>query len=373
MERSIDIITCGNLCLDLLPQMGNLRLDDLASPGRLFEVGPMRFATGGAASNTGLALHRLGINVRLMSTLGDDQIGQLIITFLQSHDPLLIEYLTIRTGQTSSYTLVLSPKHADRLFLEYAGTKATFSSNDIDYDIVAKARIFHLGYPPLLPALIADDGVDLARLFARVRATGAITSLDMSLPDPSGASGQVNWLKLLKRALPHIDIFIPSLEEILFMLRRDDYDCWGDRIPDNVSQAYLDALIDDLLAMGTSAVVGIKLGEYGVYIRTGDRERLQQLAQLPIKIKEWENRRVWHPAFAVNVAGTTGAGDSAYAGFLAAMLKGLSVDDAARWACAVGACNVEAVDSISGVQSWDVIQYRMDTGWERRPLHLHQS
>lgn len=41
-----------------------------------------------------------------------------------------------------------------------------------------------------------------------------------------------------------------------------------------------------------------------------------------------------------------GAGDAAYAGLLAAMLRGLPPQAAAEMACAVGACCVEAPDAI---------------------------
>ncbi|MCC6804265.1 MAG: carbohydrate kinase family protein [Anaerolineae bacterium] len=371
MEQALDIIACGHLCLDLLPQMQNLRLEALASPGRLFEVGPMGFSTGGSVSNTGLALHRLGANVRLMSSVGDDQISHLILDFLQRRDPAITEYVKVKEGLNGSYTLVLSPKDVDRMFLQYAGTNATFSSADIDYAVVSRAKILHLGYPPLLPALIAADGVDLACLFARAKESGVVTSLDMSLPDPAGASGQVDWRALLRRTLPHVDIFIPSLEEIVFMLRRSDFDRWGTDITNHVTQTYLESLTGELLSMG-SCIAGIKLGAYGIYVRTGGVENFRRLARLAIDPGEWADRNTWHPAFEVDVAGTTGAGDSAYAGFLTAMLKGLPVESAARWACAAGACNVEAVDSTSGVQPWDATRRRLDAGWQVRPLRIRQ-
>ncbi|MFN8563131.1 MAG: hypothetical protein U0703_16320 [Anaerolineae bacterium] len=41
----------------------------------------MGFLTGGSVSNTGLALNRFGVNVRLMASVGDDQIARLIIAF----------------------------------------------------------------------------------------------------------------------------------------------------------------------------------------------------------------------------------------------------------------------------------------------------
>lgn len=48
-------------------------------------------------------------------------------------------------------------------------------------------------------------------------------SLDMSLPDPDSESGGVDWGSWLARVLPHVDLFAPNLEEILFMLDRPHY------------------------------------------------------------------------------------------------------------------------------------------------------
>lgn len=64
-----DVIVSGHMCLDLLPDMRDVPLDGMASPGRLFEIGALEMSTGGAVSNTGLALHKLGIDVGLMALL----------------------------------------------------------------------------------------------------------------------------------------------------------------------------------------------------------------------------------------------------------------------------------------------------------------
>jgi sugar/nucleoside kinase (ribokinase family) len=363
VEASLDVVVSGHLCLDLLPKMGHVPLAALSSPGKLFEVGPMGFSTGGAVSNTGLALHRLGANVRLMASVGNDLLGRAILDFINARDPALTECVDVKEG-ASSYTLVLTPEQVDRIFFQYAGTNATFGAGDVDYTLVAKAKLFHLGYPPLLPRLIANDGDELVTLFQKARAAGAITSMDMTLPDPSGVGGRVDWRKVLERTLAHVDIFIPSLGEILFMLRRSDYDRWHDRHQEFVTWAYLDAFSDELLRLGSSAVVGFKLGPYGMYLRAAGADRIGRLAGLPLEPSEWIDKKFWHPAFQVDVVGTTGAGDSAYAGLLVAMLKGYGAEDAARWACAVGACNVEAADSTSGVQSWESTQRRLESGWQ---------
>jgi sugar/nucleoside kinase (ribokinase family) len=191
-----------------------------------------------------------------------------------------------------------------------------------------------------------------------------ITSLDLTLPDASQPSGQAAWKIILHRTLPYVDIFIPSIEEIMFMLRRADFEAWGVDLLDNVTAPYLDLLAQELLASGVG-IVGFKLGERGMYLRTSANEkRLAFLNRLNQDSTKWVNQAVWHPAFQVAVVGTTGAGDSAYAGFLSALLRGLDYADCVKWACAVGACNVEASDATSGVRTWEDTAHRLAAGWE---------
>jgi sugar/nucleoside kinase (ribokinase family) len=369
VETVPDIIVSGHLCLDLIPSMGHVPLHALGTPGRLFEVGSLAISTGGAVSNTGLALHRLGVNVGLMATVGDDLVGQAIISFLEQRDLALSRWIRVQRGQSSSYTIVLSPENVDRIFLHSPATNSTFGAESIDYSQLAGVKLFHLGYPPILPRLMMNNGEELEAIYQRVKQTGVITSLDTSLPDPSGISGQVNWEKLLHRTLPFVDIFIPSIEEILFMLRRAQFNTWARPVEDNITFSLLDQLANELLDMG-AGIVGFKLGHSGFYVRTGSRQRLEALQRLPINLDTWANTQAFHPAFKVQVAGTTGAGDSAYAGLLAAMLRGYEVPDAVRLACAVGACNVEAPDATSGIRTWEATLQRLVDEWPTEPHRI---
>ena len=369
MREAIDIVVGGHLCLDLIPRMEGVPLEKHLSPGQLFLVGALDISTGGAVSNTGLALHRLGAEVRLMATVGDDLIGHAVLDFLNDRDPHLANLISVTRGKATSYTVILSSEQLDRVFFHYPGTNRTFDPTHVDFSLLAQATIFHLGYPPLLPRLIAHEGHELENLYRQAKASGAVTSLDMSLPDRHGSGGRVDWRTIIERTLPYVDIFIPSIEEILFMLRRDDFDAWqGDPLP-HLTVDYLVALADELLAMG-AVIVGFKLGAMGLYIQTGETSHFERLARLPLDVSGWTDVHQWSPAFRVEVAGTTGAGDAAYAGFLAALLRGLSPAEAVRRACAVGACAVETADATGGIQTWDATSARLDAGWPQSTLHL---
>jgi hypothetical protein len=72
----------------------------------------------------------------------------------------------------------------------------------------------------------------------------------------------------------------------------------------------------------------------------------------------------------VDVAGTTGSGDSTIAGFLAALLNGLSPEQSLNVAVAVGACCVERPDATSGVPTWQALQHRLSQPWPRKPVRF---
>jgi sugar/nucleoside kinase (ribokinase family) len=345
--------------------MESVPLSALSVPGRLYEIESMGFSTGGSVSNTGLALYRLGVNVRLMATVGDDLIGQITLNLLESRDPSLTQMIRRQPGQASSYTIALTPQRVDRIFLHCVGPNKNFGIADIDFSQVANAKIFHLGYPPYLPRLFQNDGEPLREMFQRIKGDGVVTSIDMALPDPNTDSGRIDWMPLLRQTLPYVDIYLPSIDETLFIQRRADYDAWVGQIPEHMNSQYLDDLADELLDMG-AAVVGFKLGELGMYIKTASAVRLERLQRLPVHPNDWANQTVYSPAFEVAVIGTTGAGDSAYAGFLTALLHGMTPQEAVQMACAVGACNVEAADSTSGIRTWDDTLARIRDGWALR-------
>jgi sugar/nucleoside kinase (ribokinase family) len=369
MAREFDVIVAGHICLDIIPGISDEQFS--FTPGRLLEVGPAVMSTGGPVSNTGLALHKLGVATRLMGKIGTDASGRIIRSIVSARDPDLVEGMVEVPGETSSYSVILSPPGSDRMFLHCPGCNDTFGAPDVDYDMAARARLFHFGYPPLLKRVIAGGGAELVEIFRKVKATGASTSLDMSMPDPKSPSGPVDWPDLLARVLPYVDIFMPSFEETLFMLNPERFQ----RLPALNTFAPSDpGLVSEigkqLLSMGPS-IVGLKLGTSGLYLVTGGESSWSNFGRCrPSAPARWRDRELWSPCFEARVAGTTGAGDATIAGFLAGLLRGDSPEQCVTMACAVGACNVEAADALGGLRTWEETQSRLAAGWKRRELKL---
>jgi len=358
-----DAIIAGHLCLDIIPDLSahpDGQFELAFQPGRLLHVGAASISTGGAVSNTGLALHRLGIKTRLFAKVGADQFGHTVNLLLAAHAPHLAADIQFCAQVSTSYSIVISPPGSDRTFLHHPGANDDFCAADVCDADLGDARLFHFGYPPLMARMFANDGAELTEMLRRVKALGLTTSLDMALPDPNSAAGRANWSSILKNTLPYVDIFLPSLDEILFML--------GKNVNTPLSAALLTEISDDLLAMGAKMIV-LKLGQRGLYLRTAALNILQNLGRAsPSALADWANYENWLPCFQVDVIGTNGAGDATIAGFLAALLRNLPPLAALNTALAVGACNVEAADSLSGICSWQATQRRMNAGWARRGL-----
>ena len=374
MSRTIEAVVAGHICLDIIPTLAS---QDLAfEPGKMREVGPVVLSTGGAVSNTGLALHKLGIQTRLMGKVGADQFGQIVLDIVRAHGSDLAEGIIRAPGEVTAYTLVLSPRGAGHMFLHCPGCNDTFGADDVDYDTLKAARLFHFGYPPLMKRLIERSGAELADVFMRARATGVTASLDMCMPDLRGYAGAVDWPEVISTTLPCVDIYLPSLEETLVMLGPDKYQAFVEKpggLTVSAVAELLPGIATELLSMGP-AIIGLKLGRMGLYLRTGTVKRLLSMGRArPSMIESWAERELWSPCFKADVVGTTGAGDAAIAGFFAALLRGQSPKDCMTMACAVGACNVEAADALSGLLSWEQTQARLQAGWARSELPLDQA
>ncbi len=354
-----EAVVAGHLCLDIIPDLSSMapgQFDASFLPGRLTQSGPARLSTGGAVSNTGIALHRLGIDTRLIARTGKDILGTALQQCVEQQGKGLAEGLISREESATSYSVVISPPDVDRRFLHHPGANDDFQAGDVSDSALTGARLLHFGYPPLMAGMYANDGAELLSLMRRAKTMGLTTSLDMAYPDPDSPAGRAEWEKILRNVLPCVDIFVPSFDEISYML-------WK-KTNTPLTRDALMGISRMLLEMGAKLVL-LKLGSRGLFLRAADRKTLSDMGtafrRSPV---EWANFCAWQPCFKVNVAGTTGAGDVTVAGFLSAVLRDLAPLDAMKAALGVGACCVEATDAISGIRGWDETLQRIHSGWD---------
>lgn len=370
------VVVAGHICLDVIPSFrktGTFKFEETFIPGKLINMEKVQTSTGGPVSNTGIALNILGIKTALMGKIGDDFFGEGVQKLLEKRN--LSEGMITSFGEDTSYTIVIAPPGHDRIFLHNPGANNTFCAEDINYDLVCEAKLFHFGYPPLMRKIFENEGRELIKIFKKVKSMGVTTSLDMSLPDALSDSGKVDWENLLRNLLPYVDIYLPSVEESLFMIDREKYNDLNSRknghdILNNLDMNILPELGKKLLGFGPK-ILAIKCGVKGFYVTTADSESLKKCGKaMPEDIVNWANRELLEESFYVpEVASATGSGDSSIAGFLAAYLNGKSIEETIKIACAVGGQNVKTFDAISGIKTWKET-LDMIPGWGKNKLEI---
>jgi sugar/nucleoside kinase (ribokinase family) len=359
-NRPIDVTAAGHICLDIIPKFpdsAGKTIAEIMRPGKLVNVEEAAVSTGGPVSNTGIGLAILGLQVQFVTQVGDDYFGQAISSRLEKSG--YSEGVKIAKGQHSSYTIAIAPPGIDRIFLHNPGTNNTFTSDSFDAELVKRARVFHLGYPPLMRGLYANDGEELTKTFKKAKLAGATTSLDMSLPDPASESGRANWDLILQKTLPYVDIFLPSIEEGMFFHQRDRFmalsqQTGGGTIIDLLKGSDYTQLADAFLAYG-ARMVALKSAHRGWYLKTGSKDRLAGMGPArPADLDAWADREMWCSAYHVEkIASATGSGDSSIAGFLTAYLRGEPIERCLLCANCVGAQNVRVLDALSGIKTWE--------------------
>ena len=307
----INVIVCGSCVVDL-PCLA-VDLDVAIGTDRIVTIDPISPSCGGITCNVGIGLQRLGMKPGVLSLVGRDGWGGIVRGQLEFEG---VAHDLLRTHPTAPTTAVavLVNAEGERSFLA-PGVRTATKSIDLDFlrdhhEAIASARWFVLGYFGRMPGLEPD----LAEALQEIRASGVRTVMD------SAADGG-NW-ESLAEALPHLDVFVPSLVEARGHTGLDK--------PTEILKRYREA--------GAPGVIGVKLGAEGALLGDPDADGWIEVAP------------VSPPG---EILDATGAGDAFMAGLIAGLDRGLGVGDAGRIAAAAGACAVTGRGGYSGVRRAD--------------------
>ncbi len=364
------IISAGHICLDITPVFPAEKsvdaIGDLLEPGKLIHMDPADVHTGGSVANTGLGLKILGADVQLMGKVGGDAFGGLVQQIFSSYGA---SGLLVDTDSATSYSVVIAIPGIDRIFLHCPGANDTFTNADIPEEALEGVAHFHFGYPPLMKKMYENDGSELVAIFRRMKEHGIATSLDLAAVDPASPAGQADWMKILSAVLPYTDFFLPSFEELCFMLNRERYNelvaIGGDMAANLDIERDVKPLADKLLSLGCKAIL-IKCGTTGMYYRTADETTMAQVGcNLGLDAAAWANTEGIQRCYkADQVLSGTGAGDTSIAAYLKAVLDGKTPAICASLAAAEGACAVTTYDALSGLKPLEELEARIAAGWE---------
>ncbi len=372
MEKKI--MVAGHLCVDLtpvFPEGKSQNLLDYLIPGKLIHMKPATIHTGGVVANTGLAMKKLGADVRLVGKVGDDAFGDLVRGIMRKYDA--DQDVLVDPKDSTSYTIVLAPPGVDRIFLHNPGANDCFGADDITDEMLLGMDLFHFGYPPLLKRMYQDGGAELIRLLRRVREKGIAVSLDLAAVDEASEAGQADWKQILTEVLPLVDFFVPSAEELCYMLDRGRYEEWMRRAAGRDVTEILHVekdirpLAEQAVGLGAKIML-IKCGASGMYYRTASKEVIAKISQRAgLHAEGWSDLEGFEGSFVPKrVRSGTGAGDSSIAAFLCACLRGYPAVECVRLAAAEGASCVEEFDALSGVKTLEELEEKIRGGWEQR-------
>jgi len=371
-KRMKKAIVAGHICLDITPVFPDKKgngIRDVLLPGKLIQMKGVDVHTGGAVANTGLAMKLLGNDVRLMGKIGNDAFGKMALEILKGYGAE--QGMIVSEQSFTSYSVVLAVPGNDRIFLHGPGANNTFCEEDLDWGQIAGVDLFHFGYPPIMRRMYQNNGEELYHILKRVKSLGCAVSLDMASVDPASEAGRENWRRLLEKVLPYVDFFVPSVEELCFMLDRPQYDAWnkkaaGRDITEIISLKDVAALGKQVLEMGAKVAL-IKCGAPGIYYRTADAGKLGGLCErLSLKSEEWADRQGFEKSYVPEkICSGTGAGDTSIAAFLTSVLNGEPIEEALQMAAATGACCVASYDALGGLKPLAELKERIANGWEK--------
>lgn len=373
-KRMSRIIAAGHICIDLTPAFlgrGATHIEDVLLPGKLINVGNVDIHTGGSVANTGLALKKLGADVKLMGKVGDDDFGRSVLGILEGYGAS--GGMIVSPGDSTSYSVVLAIPGIDRIFLHHPGANDTFTADDIPDDEMDYAALFHFGYPPIMRKMYEDDGDGLVAVLKKAKAHGLATSLDLAAVDAASDAGRADWEEIFTKALPYVDIFVPSIEELLFMLDRDRFSDIQKRAG-NSDITDVISIDDDVRPLAVKCarlgakIVLIKCGAPGMYLYTAGEDVLGTIpGALGLDVNKWSKKDIFEKSYVPDrILSGTGAGDTAIAAFLMAIIDGYEPEYALHLAAATGACAVTEYDALSGLRSFEELKRRIDAGWDKR-------
>lgn len=374
------IIAAGHICLDITPIFTGEKVDnltDILAPGKLIQMGSVDVHTGGSVANTGLAMKLLGANVSLMGKIGRDSFGEMVLNILKKYDAQ--GGMIISDAESTSYSVVLAVPGIDRIFLHNPGANNTFCASDIPEDVLAETALFHFGYPPLMASMYEAEGAQLTAMMKRIKTADVATSLDLAAVDADSEAGRADWNNILKKVLPYIDFFVPSVEELCYMIDRDRFREWNERAAGRDVTEILDIdrdvrpLADKCMEYGAKILL-IKCGAPGLYYRSASVDVLQNIGRkAELNTDILADREGFETSFVPDaVLSGTGAGDTSIAAFLTAILDGYTLEDGVRLAAATGAACVAAYDALSGLIPFEKLEQKIAAGWRKRDVGKYE-
>ncbi|WP_062119827.1 carbohydrate kinase family protein [Aureimonas sp. AU40] len=297
-----DVSVIGLYILDVLGRP----VDAIPPGGQVDFIEEIRLTVAGTAGGTVVDLAKLGLNCLAVGAVGEDEKADFVLATLQRFGVDTAEMQRL-SGVPTSATILNIRRDGSRPALHARGASDHFEVKDAALDAVLAPPIVHLGGTGLLGKL---DGEPSRRLLAEAKRRGRTVTFDL-------LGANEGTLALIEPLLPHIDYFMPSIEE-------------------------------------AQAISGVSdnRGAGRFFLDRGVRHCVFTLGGEGVSFMAASGEAVTRPAFAIDVVDTTGCGDAFDAGFIAALHHRMDLATALDFAQASAALVATGLGSDAGIRSF---------------------
>jgi fructokinase len=158
-SKAFDVVGIGNAIVDVLVQTedgfledhgltkGTMALVNETQAEQLYgSLGPGLETSGGSAANTLAGLAQLGAQAGFIGRVRNDQLGSIFAHDIRSVGAHY-ETAAAESGPSTARCLILVTPDAQRTMCTYLGASVNLHPNDLDLDLVRKAKVLYLeGY-----------------------------------------------------------------------------------------------------------------------------------------------------------------------------------------------------------------------------------
>ncbi|MEP2030164.1 MAG: sugar kinase [Paracoccaceae bacterium] len=295
---AFDVSVVGLYILDILGRP----VIAIPDGGNVDFIDEIRLTVAGTAGGTVIDLAKLGLSCQAVGAVGSDEKADFVINRMQQFD-IDCRHMTRLDGVETSATILNVRPNGERPALHCRGASDHFEVTDDMLTGVLNCRFFHLGGTGLLAKI---DGEPSAILLKAAQESGCVTTWDLV------GAGPDTW-QFVEPLLPHIDYFIPSIEEA--------------EILSGVKG--IEENIQFFQSRGVKCPV-LTLGSEGSMIAMGDE-------------------RIHVGVYDIDVVDTTGCGDAFTAGFIAGLADGRSLEECAHLGTASASLVASGLGSDAGI------------------------